>query len=148
MSIPPAGAGLPGAGPAGGAGAGAGAAAAGDRIELRGLRVLGLCGVLPEELARPQPLELDLDLSVNLAAAGATDDLTDTVDYGAVCATVEATVTAEHVRLLEHLAAQVAAAVLGVDSRISAVDVAVRKLRPPVPQHLASSGVRIHRARR
>jgi dihydroneopterin aldolase len=118
-----------------------------DLIELRGLRVLALCGVLPEEVARPQPLELDLDLSVDLSTAGASDDLTDTVDYGAVCAVVESTVTDGHVQLLEHLVALVADAVLAVDSRIGAVDVAVRKLRPPVPQHLASSGVRIHRTR-
>lgn len=124
--------------------AGAGAT---DLIELRGLRVLALCGVLPEEVARPQPLELDLDLSVDLAAAGASDDLTDTVDYGAVCAVVESTATDGHVQLLEHLVALVADAVLAVDSRITAVDVAVRKLRPPVPQHLASSGVRIRRSR-
>lgn len=118
-----------------------------DLIELRGLRVLGRCGVLPEEVTRPQPLELDLDLSVDTAAAGASDDLTDTVDYGAVCAVVEATVTDGHVQLLEHLVALVADAVLAVDARIGAVDVSVRKLRPPVPQHLASSGVRIRRSR-
>lgn len=118
-----------------------------DRIELRGLRVLARCGVLPEEVARAQPLELDLDLSVDTVAAGASDDLTDTVDYGAVCAVVEATVTDDHVQLLEHLVALVADAVLAVDARITAVEVAARKLRPPVPQHLASSGVRIHRSR-
>jgi 7,8-dihydroneopterin aldolase/epimerase/oxygenase len=118
-----------------------------DLIELRGLRVLGRCGVLPEEIARPQPLELDLDLSVDMAAAGASDDLTDTVDYGAVCAVVEATVRDGHVQLLEHLVTLVADAVLAIDARIAAVGVAVRKLRPPVPQHLASSGVHIYRTR-
>jgi dihydroneopterin aldolase len=118
-----------------------------DRIELRGLRALGRCGVLPEEVDRAQPLEVDLDLSLSLAAAGASDDLADTVDYGAVCAAVEATITAGHVNLLEHLVALLAEAVLAVDARIAGVDVAVRKLRPPVPQHLASSGVRIHRQR-
>lgn len=118
-----------------------------DRIELRGLRALGRCGVLPEEVTRAQPLEVDLDLRLSLAAAGASDDLTDTVDYGAVCAAVEATITAGHVQLLEHLAALLADAVLAVDGRIDAVELSVRKLRPPVPQHLASSGVRIRRAR-
>lgn len=130
--------------PEGAAGAPAGG---GDRIELRGLRALGRCGVLPEEIDRAQPLEVDLDLSLSLAAAGASDDLVDTVDYGAVCAAVEATITSGRVNLLEHLAAQLADAALAVDARIGAVDVAVRKLRPPVPQHLASSGVRIHRQR-
>ena len=119
----------------------------GDRIELRGLRALGRCGVLPEEVERPQPLEVDLDLAVDMAAAGASDDLADTVDYGAVCAAVESTIASGHVRLLEHLAGRLAGAVLDLDDRIAEVEVAVRKLRPPVPQHLATSGVRIRRAR-
>jgi len=37
--------------------------------------------------------------------------------------------------------------VLEVDPRIEAVTVWVRKLRPPVPQQLATSGVRLHRER-
>jgi dihydroneopterin aldolase len=81
------------------------------------------------------------------AAAGVYDDLADTVDYGAVCSAVERVVADGRPQLLEYLAEQVAAAVLGVDHRVSAVTVGVRKLRPPVPQPLATSGVRIHRNR-
>ncbi len=54
----------------------------GNRIEIRSLRVVAVCGVLPEERERPQPLEIDLDLTVDLASASASDDLADTVDYG------------------------------------------------------------------
>ncbi|HEX6167596.1 MAG TPA: dihydroneopterin aldolase [Acidimicrobiales bacterium] len=118
-----------------------------DRIELRGLRAMGRVGVLDHERAHDQPLELDLDLVVDLAAAGDSDDLDDTVDYGAVCDGVVATVGERHVALLEALASRVADAVLALDGRIAAVEVAVRKLRPPVPHDLATSGVRIERAR-
>lgn len=118
-----------------------------DRIELRGLRVLARCGVLPEERARPQPLELDLDLVCGMRAAGDSDDLADTVDYGAVCELVERVAQHEPVALLEHLASRIADALLGVDRRIEQVAVAVRKLRPPVPQDLATAGVRIERRR-
>lgn len=118
-----------------------------DRIELRGLHLTALVGVLPEERERAQPLELDLDVVVPLAVAGTSDDLGDTVDYGRVCAVVEEVVTAGHVALLEHLAERVAAEVLAVDERIDEVVVGVRKLRPPVPQPLATSGVRITRTR-
>jgi dihydroneopterin aldolase len=119
----------------------------GDRIELRGLRVTGRVGVLPIEIEQNQPLELDLDLALDLASAGESDDLADTVDYGAVCDAVERAVGAGHVSLLERLAARVVDAVFAVDPRIDAVEVAVRKLRPPVPQQLATSGVRIRRVR-
>ena len=118
-----------------------------DTIELRGLRVLARCGVLPYEQEQDQPFELDVDLEVDTAAAGASDDLADTVDYGAVCAAVDAAVRARPVALLERLAALVSEAALDLDPRIDAVDVVVRKLRPPVPQHLATSGVRIRRQR-
>ena len=117
----------------------------GDRIELRGLRVTAVVGVLPEERERAQPLELDLALSVDLSAAGVSDALGDTVDYGAVCDTVVARAATTEPLLLERLAAVLAEAVLALDSRIEAVELAVRKLRPPVPHDLASSGVRITR---
>jgi 7,8-dihydroneopterin aldolase/epimerase/oxygenase len=118
-----------------------------DRIELRGLRVLARVGVLPQEKAADQPLELDLDLVVDLSAAGASDALADTVDYGAVCDAAVAAVRAGHVELLERLAAAVVESVLAADARIAGVELAVRKLRPPVPHDLASSGVRIVRSR-
>jgi 7,8-dihydroneopterin aldolase/epimerase/oxygenase len=117
-----------------------------DLIELRGLRASGICGALPEERGRAQPLEVDLDLAVDLSVAGRTDDLGDTVDYGAVVAVVERVIVGGQPILLERLAEQIAAALLAVD-RVGAVTVAVRKLRPPVPQQLATSGVRITRTR-
>jgi dihydroneopterin aldolase len=119
-----------------------------DRIELRGLQVLARVGVLPFEQSQDQPVEIDVDLVADLRAAGASDDLVDTIDYGAVCAAIEEdAVRAAPVALLERLAARVAEVALGLDDRITAVDVVVRKLRPPVAQHLATSGVRLHRER-
>jgi dihydroneopterin aldolase len=121
---------------------------AADRIELRGLRVMARCGVLPFEQEQDQPIEVDLDLVCDLRAAGASDDLADTVDYGAACAAVEEAAGAQPVALLERLATRLADAVLDLDGRIDAVEIVVRKLRPPVPQQLATSAVRCVRPRR
>ena len=55
-----------------------------DRIELRGLRSVGTHGVLAEEQTRAQPFEVDLELEADLTAAGRSDDLADTVDYGVI----------------------------------------------------------------
>ncbi|HZM29975.1 MAG TPA: dihydroneopterin aldolase [Acidimicrobiales bacterium] len=118
-----------------------------DRIELRGLRVVARVGVLPHEQAADQPLEVDIDLDVDLAPAGVSDALTDTVDYGAVLDAVAGALRSGHVDLLESLAARTVAAVFAVDDRIATVDLAVRKLRPPVPHDLASTGVHIVRRR-
>jgi dihydroneopterin aldolase len=115
-----------------------------DRIEVRGLRVLALCGVLPEERERTQPFAIDLDVEADLSSAGRTDDLDDTIDYGRICAEVEKVATTEQFGLLERFAQRVADVVLA-DPKVDAVTVSIHKLRPPVPQHLESSGVRIRR---
>ena len=117
-----------------------------DRIELRGLVVNGICGALPEERERAQPLEIDLDVVADLSRAGVSDALDDTIDYGALTATVERIILEGTPQLLEHLAAVIAEAVLA-DRRILSVTVSVRKLRPPVPQTMSTSGVTITRGR-
>ena len=74
-------------------------------ILISGLRELGVHGVLPEEQTRAQPFEVDVELEVDLAPAAASDDLTDTVDYGAVADAIRDVVRSEHYPLLERLAA-------------------------------------------
>ncbi|MGH9151907.1 MAG: dihydroneopterin aldolase [Acidimicrobiales bacterium] len=115
-------------------------------IELRGLRVVGRHGALDEEQARDQPFEVDLDVETALDAAAASDELSDTVDYGRLVSGVVAVVAGERYRLLERLAGRIAEVVLA-DERVAGVTVAVRKLRPPVPHDLATAGVRITRRR-
>jgi dihydroneopterin aldolase/2-amino-4-hydroxy-6-hydroxymethyldihydropteridine diphosphokinase len=110
------------------------------------LRVLGTHGVLAEERDRPQPFEVDLDVVADLGRAGASDDLSHTIDYGALAAHVVGVVGGERCDLLERLAARIAEVVL-TEPRVSSVTVAVRKLRPPVPVDLASAGVRVTRSR-
>lgn len=117
-----------------------------DRIELRGLRVVGICGALAEEQTRPQPLEVDVDVMADLRLAGQSDELDDTIDYGALCDSVERIITEERFTLLERLAERLAEMLL-FDDRVLSVTIAVRKLRPPVPQQLDTSGVRITRHR-
>lgn len=115
-----------------------------DRVLISGLRVLGVHGVLPEEQTRAQPFEIDLELSVDLGPAGATDALADTVDYAAVADAVVAVVRDERHQLLERLATRIAE-VARADDRVIGVVVTVRKLRPPVPHELDHVGVRIER---
>ncbi len=118
----------------------------GDRIQLRGLRVLGTHGVLPEEKSRSQPFEIDLDLAVDLARAAGSDRLTDTVDYGVVADTVAGIVSGPtSFELLEALAGAIAEASLATDLRITAVTVELRKLQPPLAVDIATVGVSITR---
>ena len=49
--------------------------------------------------------------------------------------------------LLETLVSRVAEAILAMDSDIESVTVSVRKRRPPVPEDVATVGVRTHLSR-
>lgn len=117
-----------------------------DIIEIRGLRALGVIGVCPEEQDRAQPFEIDFDLEADLAGAGRTDDLADTIDYGMATALAEQVVTSERHQLLERVAHRIAEELLALD-RVEGVRVTIRKLRPPLPNDVASSGVTIYRQR-
>jgi dihydroneopterin aldolase len=118
-----------------------------DRIEIRDLRVVGRHGVLPEEKERAQPFSLDIVAWLDTELAQRTDGLSDTVDYGALAQTAADVVAGHSFQLLEALAGRLADALLITDSRLEAVEVVVRKLRPPLALDVGSTGVRVRRSR-
>ena len=111
-------------------------------IVIKGLRELGVHGVLPEEQTRPQPFEVDVELTVDVSSAGQSDALDDTVDYSAVAEAVSRVVTSERYFLLERLAMRIGE-VCRVDERVTGVSVTVRKLHPPVRAMVDHVAVRI-----
>jgi dihydroneopterin aldolase len=104
-------------------------------------------GVLPEERERAQPFSLDIVAWVDTAAAQQSDALSDTVDYGALAQLASEVVSQRSYQLLEALAGRLADALLGTDSRLEAIEVTVRKLRPPLALDVASTAVRVVRSR-
>lgn len=116
-----------------------------DTVEIRGLTVTTVVGVLPHEREIPQPLRIDLDLHVDLRDAGQSDELNDTANYGDVAERVAHEVRSSKDLLLERVAERVAELVLTID-RVEAVDVTITKLRPPIPEQLDTTAVRIHRS--
>lgn len=116
-----------------------------DSIELRGLRVMAYCGILPEEELRRQPFEIDADIDLDLSAASMSDDLASTIDYGSLVERIDRLAVENRYGLLERFAGEIADVLL-VDAPVAGVRVTVRKLRPPVAQDLASAGVTIRRA--
>lgn len=115
-----------------------------DRIRITGLEVLGHHGVLPHEKERAQPFQVDLELEAALNEAARSDDVSDTIDYGAVVEMVVAVVEGTSYSLLEALAEAIALEVLS-GSGAEAVTVEVRKVRPPLEAHVSSVGVRLRR---
>jgi dihydroneopterin aldolase len=117
-----------------------------DRIELRGLRLLGRHGALAREQDTAQPFEVDLEVEADLNAAAQDDDLAKTVDYSLVVEKAAEIVGKRQYRLLEALAGAIASGILEIPA-VQAVTVTVRKLRPPVAADMASAGVRLRRER-
>jgi dihydroneopterin aldolase len=119
---------------------------AGDRIELRGLRVRGHHGVFDHERRDGQDFVLDLVLWTDLAVAGASDDLADTVDYGALAEAVAAVVEGPPRALIEAVAADVAAVVLD-DPLVAVVEVVLHKPQAPIDRPFDDVAVRVTRSR-
>ena len=98
-----------------------------DRIVLTNLQVEGVGGVHDWERQAPQPWEVDLELVLDLAPAGTTDDLARTIDYGPVARLVKAIVEDRGYQLLEALAEAIAGDVLTAYPTVDEVVVRVRK---------------------
>jgi 7,8-dihydroneopterin aldolase/epimerase/oxygenase len=107
-------------------------AAMSDRIALRGLLVRGHHGVFEYERAEGQDFVVDVTLDVDTSTAAGSDDLADTVDYGALALTIAGIVSGEPVNLLETLAERIATACL-TDPRVTSVEVSVHKPAAPIP---------------
>ncbi len=117
-----------------------------DRIALRGIRATGFHGVLADERAAGQEFVVDLDVVLDLAPAGRSDDLSATVDYGALAAAVAAAVERDPVDLIETLAERIATVALD-DERVESVTVTVHKPSAPIAVPFEDVAVTITRSR-
>lgn len=103
-----------------------------DRIELTGLRVRGHHGVFDHERRDGQDFFIDITLWLDLRPAAVSDDLADTVDYGALAQTAHDIVAGTPRNLIETVGAQIADTIMA-DARISACEVTVHKPSAPIP---------------
>lgn len=118
-----------------------------DRILIQGLRVFGHHGVLESEIRDGQFFLVDLECELDLAFAGRSDDLNDTVDYEALTEQVRSVIAeGESCRLLEALAQRIADAALQ-RPQIASAKVKIVKPAPPVQAEVAGLGVEIFRSR-
>ncbi|MET9329185.1 dihydroneopterin aldolase [Tsukamurella sp. NPDC003166] len=117
-----------------------------DRIELTGLRVRGNHGVFDHERRDGQEFVVDLVLWVDSRPAAASDDLNDTVDYGALAQRAHDIVAGEPRNLIETVAAEIADDI-AADEKVYAVEVTVHKPSAPIPLSFADVAVIARRSR-
>jgi dihydroneopterin aldolase len=118
-----------------------------DRIELRGLTVRGHHGVFEHERLNGQDFIVDIKVWIDLAAAAASDDLADTLDYGVLAQRAADIVAGPPRNLIETVAAEIADGVM-VDERVHAVEVVVHKPSAPIPLTFNDVAVTARRSRR
>ncbi|MUM19538.1 dihydroneopterin aldolase [Mycobacteroides sp. CBMA 326] len=103
-----------------------------DRIELRGLKVFGYHGVFEHERRDGQEFSIDITVWMDLDTASATDQLTDTLDYGELAQRAAAIVSGPPRNLIESVAGAIADDVM-TDARVHAVEAVVHKPNAPIP---------------
>jgi 7,8-dihydroneopterin aldolase/epimerase/oxygenase len=118
-----------------------------DRIELRGLTIRGRHGIFEHERAEGQDFVVDIIVWIDLADAAASDDLTDTYDYGVLADRAAAIIAGPARNLIETVAAEIAEDVMK-DRRVHAVEVAVHKPQAPISQTFGDVAVVARRSRR
>ncbi len=117
-----------------------------DRINIRGLKFVGHHGCFDYERRDGCRFEVHCSLQFDTRLAAHSDLLRDTVDYGAVAATLLRVGKGESVQTVERLASLMADALLH-EFPIIALELGLEKCRPALDGEPDSVGVTIHRRR-
>ncbi len=116
-----------------------------DRIVLTGLRARGHHGVLGAERRDGQEFIVDVEVGLDTRAAAASDDLSATVDYGALAQRLHDAIVSEPVDLIETLAQRLADVCLAPPA--DWVTVTVHKPTAPIQVAFTDVSLTIHRSR-
>jgi dihydroneopterin aldolase len=117
-----------------------------DHLVIRGLEIYAHHGVFEFERRDGQIFVIDLDLEIDTTPAAASDDLSDTLDYGRLVAGVETAVKQDPVDLIETLAQRIADVCLAYEM-VERVEVTVHKPHAPIDATFADVALRINRSR-
>ncbi len=119
-----------------------------DLISLAGMVFFAHHGARPEERTLGQRFVVDVDLWVDLAAAGASDTLCDTVNYSRVFKLVDSVMHGDPVNLLETLGERIASRTLEDSDGVERVRVRIAKPGVAIAESiLREAAVTIDRSR-
>jgi dihydroneopterin aldolase len=116
-----------------------------DRLRLLNVVLHAYHGLYAEEQRLGQLFEIDVELLLDLARAGRSDDPQDTVDYTAVLALIEEVVTQRRFGLVEALAETLASELQRQFPCLKGAIVRIRKPNPPVAATFDGLEVEIER---
>lgn len=119
-----------------------------DHVALRGIVGFGHHGVFDFERRQGQRFVVDVTCFLDLSPAAASDDLDQTIDYGALASVVVADIERDPLNLIEALAERIAQTCLKQHQRVDTVQVTVHKPGAPMPVEVADVAVTVTRSRR
>jgi dihydroneopterin aldolase len=111
-------------------------------VLVSGIEFYGFHGVSEAERVVGHRFSVDVELEVEPRATE-TDDLEDTVDYGAVAQLIVEVGETGSCKTVERLAMIMANRLLEKQPLVASVTIEVRKLLPPIPLTVESAGVRL-----
>ncbi|GBC92409.1 Dihydroneopterin aldolase [bacterium HR15] len=119
-----------------------------DQLFIEGIEFYGYHGVPDAEQQIGHRYRVDVVLELDMARAGRTDQLEDTVNYGEVARLILQLGTEQPVRLMETLAERFCTAILERFPMVQRVRVRIAKRLPPTGIIVEQAGVEISRERR
>jgi dihydroneopterin aldolase len=118
-----------------------------DRIRISRIAIYAYHGVYEEEGRLGQRFFVSLTAWLDLRAAGATDDLAQSVSYADIAQRVQELAVSHRFRIIEALAEAIAADLLRAFPRLEAVEVTVEKPNAAIAAILDTIAVTIMRSR-
>ncbi len=115
-----------------------------DKVRLKNVAFHAYHGCLEEEAEKGRRIEVDVELTGSLRAAGRSDDLSDTCDFQAIYRIVAEAVKAKRYNLLETLGEEICRRLLtafpGVEVRL-----VLRKPSPPIEGEIECAEIELVR---
>ena len=115
-----------------------------DELTVTGIEGYGYHGVFEHEKRDGQDFVVDITVWLELSAAAATDDLSQTVHYGELAELAAGIIGGPPRDLIEAVAGEIADAVL-VGFPVTAVEVTLHKPAAPIPLRFADVSVTVTR---
>jgi 7,8-dihydroneopterin aldolase/epimerase/oxygenase len=108
-------------------------------IRIEALHVDCIIGILDSERVTPQRLLVDVELETDFAAAAASDDVADTVNYAEVAESLTRLAVQGRFRLVERFVSDACSGLLESQPRLQRVRITARK--PDILPNTQSVGV-------
>lgn len=116
-----------------------------DKIFIEGLETQAIIGIYDWERENRQPLYFDIELSLPIFKAAASDQINDTVDYAQVCHELIELVDKSRVELLESLVENICNHIFTHHKAVQKIDLKVSK--PQAVAETRTVGLMVSRVR-